>query len=242
MGHGRALATTRLLLDALFPGRCVLCGSWLLLASDHAIPVCDACRAGLSPIGEPHCSRCGMPLVSERGTCLRCRESDYAFESNIALFTYAGGAGELIGRFKFEGRKRLAGLFAALVAECLNGLKECWPVVPAPPRPGRQGPDAVELVARCLSRVHKRKIERLLVRTGGVQQKSLDFEQRKANLHDEIHLSAFAAALAAQGGLPEQVVLMDDVFTTGATLDACARVLLDAGCSKIHGVTFSIEQ
>jgi competence protein ComFC len=234
----RAAATGRLLLELIFPGRCLLCGCWLLLESDRAVPVCNTCKAALIPIHGAACARCGMPLVAERDVCLRCRQSDYAFESSTALFPYAGAARELLGKLKFEGRSRVAGFFAPLVARKLQGECQGWPVVPVPPRPGRKRPDAVELVARRLDRDGGVTVSRLLMRTGGAQQKSLDFAQRRVNIKNRIHMSPSAARL----GVPERVVLLDDVFTTGATLDACARVLIDAGCARVHCVTLSIEQ
>jgi len=78
----------------------------------------------------------------------------------------------------------------------------------------------------------------MLQREGAVQQKSLDYEQRKANLKGKISLSRSARCSA----MPGEVVLLDDVFTTGATLDACARVLREAGCASVKALTLVIEE
>ena len=162
----------------------------------------------------------------------------WAGRRNLALFAYAGAAGELIGRLKFEGRSRIAPFFAGRVYDEMRQWSDQFPVVPVPSRPGRRTPDAVELVARTLERRHGIRILRLLARTGGSPQKSLDLRQRRENLRGRIGL--------AQGRrgepVPRRAVILDDVFTTGATLDACARVLLEAGCSEVRGLTLAIEE
>lgn len=130
----------RALFDFLFPGRCVLCGQWLRFEPGADAPVCHSCVGALVPIHGARCARCGMALISEIGICTRCREAVYAFESNIALFPFAGAPRKLIVALKFEGRSRLAALFASLVSAALVGERAAIPVVPVPSRPGRKTP------------------------------------------------------------------------------------------------------
>ncbi len=236
MKPGMVLAAARVLAESIFPGRCLLCGQWLLFDSDHDAPLCTGCRADLVPLGGPRCGICGMPLVSESHTCMRCRAAGFAFRSNVALFPNTDAARRLIADLKFGGRRRLARLFARFVADALKG--DPGPLVPVPPRPGRRSPDAAELVARSLSRSHGIRVRRLLARSSGTQQKSLDLRQRRENLKGKITL----ACPGSREAFPSHVVLLDDVFTTGATLDACARVLRDAGCAAVDGITLVIEE
>jgi ComF family protein len=236
---GDTRSAVGLFLDVLFPGRCLLCGRWLSLDSGHAAPVCEECRRELSPITGERCMKCGIGLVSEHGTCTRCREADFAFESNRALFPHSGKARELLARFKFEGRRRCATLFADVAAAVIVAEHDLLPIVPVPPRAGRRKADAVELLARCLEHRHGRRVLRLLSRTGGAQQKSLDFTQRRENLRKRILM---APGALREGLLPSRVLLLDDVFTTGATLDACARTLREAGCATVCALTLTIEE
>jgi predicted amidophosphoribosyltransferase len=236
--QSHAGAAGRQLLGALFPGRCLLCGRWLSLSEDIFFPLCNLCRASLVPIGRERCAKCGMALVSESLTCTRCREAGFVFESNVALFPYSRGPQELIRKLKFEGRTRLAVLFADLAASAFCPEWQTYPVVPVPPRPGRRTPDPVGRVAACLEKRHGKTLRRLLVRTGGSQQKSLDLPRRRENLRGMIRL----APEKGRPGLPARVVLLDDIFTTGATLDACARVLRDAGCEQVYAITLAIEE
>lgn len=234
-----ALGTAAAVLaEALFPGRCLLCGGWLLLTSDHSIPVCHTCTGTLPAIGEPRCCRCGIELISEKGTCLRCRTADFTFDSNLSLFPYTGGAKRLLASLKFEGRRRLARFFAGRAAALLEAAGWDGAVVPVPSRPGRRTPDAVELVARELERLRCVPVLRALARTAGVQQKTLDLGQRKQNLRGQISVVPGLPG----AGVPARTILLDDVFTTGATLDACARALRKAGCAEVNAVTFVMEE
>jgi competence protein ComFC len=247
----RRHAVGRQLLEAFFPGRCLLCGRWLsgdegrdgdkgarVSAGGPAIPVCDPCRASLVPISAARCEKCGMGLVSERVICMRCREADFVFESNVALFPYSQQAKELIRKLKFEGRVRLAGLFADLAAAAFPPEWKTYPIVPVPSRPGRKTLDPADRVTACLEKHHGRTVRRLLARTGGLQQKSLDLPRRRENLRGMIRL----APASGLSGLAPQVILLDDIFTTGATIDACARVLRDAGCQRVYSLTLAIEE
>lgn len=238
MKHTHAGALGSSLLEALFPGRCLLCGKWLSANDDPSVPLCDPCRRSLVPIGKDRCAKCGMVLVSESVTCMRCREADFVFESNVALFPYSREAKELITKLKFEARTRLAGLFADLAADACCPEWETYPIVPVPPRPGRRTPDPVGCVAACLEKRHGMTVRRLLVRTGGSQQKSLDLPRRRENLRGMIRL----APEKGRPELPPRVILLDDIFTTGATIDSCARVLRDAGCERVYAITLAIEE
>jgi ComF family protein len=234
-GSARLRSLAGPILEAVFPGRCLLCARWLTGREPGGVPLCDPCRAGLEPPDGDRCSRCGMPLVSEQVLCMRCRAADYCFDSSIALFVHAGQAKELLRALKFGSRGRLAVFFAERAAAVLREAGRLLPVVPVPPRPGRRGPDTAELVARRLERGHGMDVRRILRRAAGVQQKSLSFQERKENLSGKIRMARAAA-------VPPAVVVLDDVFTTGATLDACARVLRGAGCARVYGLTLVIEE
>lgn len=226
------------LLDLLFPGVCLLCDREL--AGAQAQPgalVCPGCLAGVRPIEGPRCRICGLPLLSESGTCTRCRQRSYHFEGARPLFEYAGAVRELLYLYKFEGRRRLARLFAGWLAQ---GLARHWPATPLVPVPGRpralrrRGWEHVEEIARELERAHGASVVRCLARLAGEQQKSLGFAARAANVRGRI-------LYRGSGPPPAEVVLLDDVLTTGATADECARVLRSAGARRVSLLTLAID-
>jgi ComF family protein len=228
---GRAVARTA---GIVFPGRCLACGAWMDAEADPSVPVCMHCRTGLEPLADPRCPMCGMPLLVEEGRCTRCRSAGYAFASSAAVFVYRGIVRELVIAFKSGGRRRLASLFAPYLACLLEERRPGTAVVPVPSRPGLRAPDAVELLARQLERRHGIRVLRLLSRLPGPAQKSLSYAERLRNLQGRISV--------ARGVLPSgTLVLLDDVFTTGATLDACTRALLAAGAARVDAVTLAVD-
>ncbi len=235
-----------LLLEVIYPGRCLACGRRLLTAlpageepAAAGEPVCAGCLAALEPLSGRRCRTCGAVLISEAEVCLPCRERTYAFRSHCALFEYRGVIKELIYQYKFQHRRRLAPLFARLLAEELHAIHPGVPVVPVPSRRPPAFGEAglhVERIARVLERRHDVRIWRLLRRKGGVPQKALGFEERRHNIRG-------AVSLVSHPGPDRRypsVVLLDDVFTTGATADECARVLVEAGCPEVQVLTLAM--
>jgi len=140
-----------------------------------------------------------------------------------------------MAHYKIRGRRSLAFFFAPLLAGMLSSAYAGLDVVPVPPRPHKGRRDGVERIARILERRHGVRVRRVLRRTEGAAQKTLDFAARQRNLEGRIRV------LAGIGALPESIVLMDDVFTTGATMDACARALLSAGVRTVYAASIAID-
>jgi ComF family protein len=229
-----ALRWIRRAADVVFPGRCLVCGEWLYFQDEPGSPVCGGCRARLNPLSGARCAVCGIPLLSEDGICTRCRGTEYSFNRNLSVFAYAGEIKDLVHAYKFGKRSRLAGFFADFIAVVLEREFPGLPLVPAPPRPGGVRRDHVDGIADALARKHGAAVLRLLERTGGASQKTLDLEERRKNLQGRIRARRGAAT-------PEKVILLDDIFTTGATADACAAALREAGCREVGVVTLAIE-
>jgi competence protein ComFC len=184
------------------------------------------------PLQGKRCEKCGTLLVSELRTCLRCRQAEFAFDSHRSVFAYSGAVRRLITSFKFEKRQRLSAFFADILAP---RIRDAHPDLPVVPVPGRKFPDAVELIARELVARHGTRVLRLLERSGGHAQKTLDLRERRQNLSGRIRF-------ISRERVPDEVVLLDDVFTTGATTDTCSRVLREAGCRAVSVVSIAMEE
>jgi ComF family protein len=223
-------------LELLFPGRCLLCGRELAFRARDGEPVCLACRDGLAPLSERRrCSVCSLPLLSERRLCTRCRKRGYEFEANLSLFEYRGDIRELLYQYKFRSRLRLAPVLAGFYARALRAGFPGAVLVPAPANPQavrRRGWDPVERICRVLERRYGFTCRRALARRAGPPQKLLGYEERLRNLRGTILLRRRP---------PPEPVLLDDVFTTGATASECARLLRLGGASRVRVLTLAID-
>jgi ComF family protein len=181
---------------------------------------------------------CSIPLISEATVCTRCREREYSFGRNHALFEYRGSIRELIFQYKFEARKRAGRVVAGFLGGAYSALFGSLPAVPVPGHPRnvrKRGWDPMLEVGRVLGAVHGVPVMNLLRRGASREQKGLDFEERLANVQGTIALRTRAVPV------PETLVLIDDVFTTGATASECARVLRRGGARHIEVLTLAID-
>jgi ComF family protein len=208
--------------------------------------LCPACRAGLLPLaGTRRCAVCSLPLISETRLCTRCRKREYEFQSNLSLFEYGGEIRELLYQYKFRNRLRLAPVLAGFYAEALRAGFTGAVLVPAPANPQavrRRGWDPVERICRVLERRHGFPASRALARSTGPAQKLLGYEERLRNLRGTLRLRR----RPSPEPLPRELVLsdlviIDDVFTTGATASECARLLRLAGASRVRVLTLAID-
>jgi competence protein ComFC len=215
------------ILEILMPRSCALCGASPLESRDPG-PLCGRCSESLVPWRGERCRACGLPLISEEGLCMRCRDVEWSFDYAYPLFSYEGKIRDLISAYKKRCRRSLAGPISRILEAEISRL---WPgrtIVPVPPRPGKirsKGWDQVEEIAR---RLESRGliVARPLRRTACSEQKRLGRKGRAANA-----LTAYS--LLPGRASPDEPLLLDDVITTGATVDACARALKSGGARSV---------
>jgi len=238
----------------LCPQPCRLCGS----ISEAGLPLCIHCiQTEFKPyIGfddsrdsqkaEARCKHCGKILISEHEYCTHCRPSDGepadggtvqkknpACDRIFTLFPYIGLGQKLLPIWKNNNIRTFSTVFAPLIHSFFTqhqGLVNI-PLVPVPPRPKKlreKGWDQIEDLAKDLSIYPSLAIYRCLKRQDGIPQKKLSKAGRAVNLQGKIRLAAKT--------VPDKLMLLDDVMTTGATLEACARTLKAAGCKEVYGL------
>jgi predicted amidophosphoribosyltransferase len=211
-----------------------------------APPACAACREPLDAADRLVCAGCVRALPWLRGTrCARCALPTHrsgacpaaaaAFAAAWSPLAYDGVARRLVGALKFGGALPLAGVMAAQMAANLPpGLRDAEAVVPVPAHPGRRrrrGFDPAEALAVPIGARLGLPVARILRRRGGgVRQVGAGRAERRDPRRLRIDVRQPPAA---------RVLLVDDVHTTGATLDACARALVAAGCRSVIAVSYA---
>jgi ComF family protein len=219
-------------LDLIYPPRCALC-------QKHGSFLCEACRESLPRAGGRRCEACWLPL---RGSeCGGCAEHPTALTRLRAVYRYEGGVRTLVHAFKFGGQSSLARALGGDLARCYvdHGL-DADVIVPVPLTVARRrdrGYNQAALLARQVSRQTGVAVAEALRRTGNAppQAQSATAEERRRNV-----IGAFEVARASDiEGL--RVLVVDDVATTGATLNACAVELLKAGALDVSGLTLARE-
>jgi len=230
------------LIDFFFPPKCPTCG-----ADTENSPYdrpCPSCLAQIKFFSPPICPRCGVGFASSGGEnhlCAECLSEERYFTKARAIGPYEGLMAEVISRFKFHGASRLSRPLGWLLAEYADpdfSFSDFDFVLPVPLHPRRlrqRGFNQALLLARYVSRVHSLPLDyTALQRIRHTEpQTQLSGTERKKNIR-----GAFAVT---QPGLisGKHILLIDDVFTTGATVQECSRILLKAGAEKVAVLTLA---
>ena len=226
-------------LQCFYPRRCPVCDGVLFLSDQFWIH--PECRKKLSFVRQPFCFRCGRALSDPAEEyCPDCRRRWRSFLRNVAALEYNEAARDSVVRFKYHGRQQYAVSYAEEIwamrsEEILSfGADALIPVPIHRARLLKRGYNQAELLAEELSKLSGIPLRRDVLfrkrRTGA--QKALGPEARIRNL-----AGAFSAGNVK--GL-KTVILVDDIFTTGSTMEACTRVLLAAGVPTVFGVTLCV--
>ena len=223
------------LMSVILGPSCAACNE--LLEQPTRGPVCPRCWHSILPLTPPLCDSCGDPLPSWRtisvpaGTCPRCRRASRAVDRARAVGEYDGTLKAVVHALKYDGRRSLARPLAAMMRDRAADLLTAEYATPVPLHPSRRrerGFNQAADLARHLGLPVHQVLRRI---RATVTQTSLPAAQRHRNVRN-----AFAVRKPAlvRG---RTVLLVDDVSTTGATLEACARVLKDAGAREVFAIT-----
>lgn len=254
----------------VLPSPCRLCGH--LLEELTLVPVCNPCwfrlREEYAPLAGSDsrvsatkiCTRCGEFFLSEgssnsRHVCCRiCRQVSPPFVRAVAFGTYGGPLRELLHLLKYERMEPIAAPLAALLAERVLAMPDLPPrlmVVPVPMHKKhrrQRGIDHAERLAAALSRSLRRqrgreqacKCARVLVRRRATEtQAGLNPHERRANLRGAFFVPPGRATAVIKG---RDVLLVDDIYTTGATARACTLALMQAGAASVRVATVGRAQ
>jgi ComF family protein len=220
---------TRVAADLLFPPQCALCGVGGTL-------LCEACADGLPRADGSRCERCWMPVRDGAGVCGHCAAEPPAFNSVRAALVMDGAARRLVHELKYEGMTALAAPMAQLMGPCIDRTPQL--VVPVPLHASRErsrGYNQAQALARPLAAAAGLPFDRDAVR------RTRNTEPLAKTMHRDERRAIVAGAFAAREDrvAGRRVLLVDDVVTTGATLDACARALREAGAPEVRCVTWA---
>jgi ComF family protein len=195
--------------------------------------MCEGCTASLRRIEAPLCERCGAPTAWPVRRCVECAGRRLAFAQARAALTYDDRLRLVVAAWKERGLRRLGVWAAAVVRESLpRPDATCLVFVPGDPdRRLKRGHHAAERLAHELAGLWELPVRPLLTRArGSPRQRGLTQQERRRNV---------ANAFLAHGRVPTRVALVDDVYTTGATVNAAASALRKGGAARVEVVTFA---
>lgn len=211
------------ILSLLYPDRCPVCHGVIHGKGD----ICPSCRKRLPYLKEPRCKKCGKEIEKqEQEYCRDCQRLHHAYDRGAAVFVYDEVMRCSIAMFKYHNRREYAKFYAQeMYHHCGRFLHFCKPdvILPIPvhkQKRRQRGFNQAELVAKELGKLIHVPVDTsyLTRKEKTIPQKELTRQQRKENLKN-------AFAIRKTGKIYERVLLVDDIYTTGATIDAVSEIL-----------------
>lgn len=223
------------LLGLIYPRRCPICHE---IVKDKGKLICIECRKEVHDLKEPFCKKCGKPIsVFENEYCNGCKNQSHSFDRGWACFHYSKKMKESMYYFKYKGRREYANFYVTeLIPKILPYIEKIAPqvVVPVPihkKRMDQRGYNQAYLIAKRVSKaLHIPSNQKLVTRVENTKAlKELDRRQRKASLRHAFQV------IEGAGGY-ERILLVDDIYTTGSTMDAISYLLKKQGVKEVYFV------
>lgn len=234
------------ILDLIYPPRCPLCGELLAAGEGKTHP---GCYDRLIWVREPRCKRCGKALLSAAGDirefCQDCLKQRHrhgkSFDQGRALWIYEGNIQKSVLHFKYKGMKTYADFYGEeAVRACGAWIRKKHPdvLLPVPLHQRKKrirGFNQAELIAEAVGKRMGIPVRNdVLYRKRWTEpQKGISGEERRHNLTKSIAVRKFPADI-------RRVMLIDDIYTTGSTMEACARILKENGAEEVDFLTLCI--
>ena len=224
-------------LDVIFPRRCAVCDTILSLGKEE---VCKDCKKKIEYSSLNTCFKCGKPVKEAEEYCYDCRRKEHYFKQGAALFPYEYIRHSLY-RFKYSGRIEYASFYARQMAGVLDEKRRLWKpqaLIPVPlhkRKEKKRGYNQAELIARKLGEYWRLPvITNLVVRCKNTRpMKEIVGTDRQNNLKKAFKLGINDVKL-------NTIIIIDDIYTTGSTIDAVSKVCLEAGIENVYFMTVSI--
>ncbi len=225
----------RNLLNLFYPPSCLICENKIINVVNY--PVCSDCSKKIKPVPEPICQICGQPTLQT--ICYQCKDSPPFFTKARAFGIYEGVLKKSIHFFKYRKKKRLSRFLSNLLWEFLIHNPDWMAMdflVPVPLNKLRlkeRGYNQSEILSRELSQLSKIKLSADNLRRKGLlsSQVKSSRKERTKNVADSFYLNE------PKRFYNKKILLIDDVFTTGSTVDTCSRVLKEAGAEEVLVLT-----
>jgi ComF family protein len=225
-----------ILIDLLFPRRCPVCDRPVKPFGEK---ICTDCIPQMPVLSGPVCMKCGRKILREGAYCRDCLERPHAFRRGRSVYEYEGAA-RSIYRFKYSGRQEYAGYYGQVTARLLKDfIRDVKPdaLVPVPLHPKRyakRGYNQAECFARALS-----KETGIPVRSGYLRRtrntlpmKNLQGSERQNNVKRAFIVPRNDVKL-------KTIIIIDDIYTTGTTVDEATRALRAAGVKDVYFITLA---
>lgn len=228
-----------MLLDVIFPRRCPLCQDIIVEKQSFT---CSKCAKKDLFIHEPRCKKCGKEIsLGEKEYCFDCGRKKHHFEMGVSPFRHTKEIRDAIYRFKYSNKREYKDYFCNALITNPGKIIKSWEadvIIPVPLHKSKKiqrGYNQSEIIAIELGKKLRIPVDsKLLIRhKKTLPQKELNVSQRKKNLENAFKINGDIVQY-------NKIILVDDIYTTGNTINACSEILKRYGARKVYFVTLSV--
>jgi ComF family protein len=239
----------RQIIDIIYPPRCGVCSSFMweapLKGNTSGLSICDSCLMGFHELSSPLCTMCGAPFLSEvleDHPCEDCLRNRPAYAAAGAPYLYEGSLLEAIHHLKYHAKTCLAGSLGSLLGRFaqnwLGNESTSFLIIPVPlhrKKLRERGYNQSLLLARHTAKKLGTDLDCLSLRRSKntAPQTGLGKKLRRKNVRNAFKLENVTTIKG------RNILLVDDVSTTGNTLNACSKTLIKGGANKIYCITLA---
>lgn len=223
----------------MYPRTCPVCGKVLGIDKGY---ICKDCQKQLVYITEPKCMKCGKKLLSDvEEYCYDCKKQQHYFINGLAPFAHVGAITDSIYKIKYNNKREYIDFFVNELIRLYQREILSWgcdALVPVPIHRKKKiirGYNQAECIAKRMAKhLNLPVCKNGLIRVKNtVAQKELNDKERRNNIENAFIIGKDIVKYS-------KIILVDDIYTTGSTIDACSKTLLNAGVQEVHFVCLSI--
>lgn len=226
------------LLDLFYPPRCPVCHD---IVQPGRKMICDTCAKKLPFVQGTVCERCGKPVEETEKLCFDCQNLEHVFDQGMGIFLYNDIMRKSMHFFKYQGRKEYGEFYARAAWKRSREMLTCWKpevIVPIPVHKIRlreRGYNQAEVIAEKLSALTGIPVETgyIIRKENTKAQKDLTPKERRENLQCAFILGKVKVH-------HDRILLLDDIYTTGSTMDAVSKLLKQGGAKEIYALSICI--
>jgi len=229
-------------IEIIYPSTCPICTQVLYKKMDEKVYICEECRKKLSYIESPRCLKCGKPVDNaETEFCYDCSRVKHLYSQGVGVWAYTDEIKNSIYQFKYHNKREYGDFYGYELKNRYESIVRNWNadvLVPVPLHKSKlrkRGYNQADIIAKSFGKLLNIPVDSQLLyrKKKTLAQKELNDKERLKNLENAFMIGEKVVKY-------NKVIIVDDIYTTGTTIDACAKILMDAGVHKVYYISLCI--
>jgi len=229
-------------IEIIYPSTCPICTQVLEKKINEKIYICEECKKKLSYIESPRCLKCGKPVDNaETEFCYDCSRVKHLYAQGVGVWAYTNEIKNSIYQFKYHNKREYGEFNGYELKNRYEAIIKSWDadvLIPVPLHKSKlrkRGYNQAEIIANSIGKLLDIPVDSQLLNRNKktLAQKELNDKERLKNLENAFNIGEKVVKY-------NKVIIVDDIYTTGTTIDSCSKILIDAGVDKVYYISLCI--